>query len=74
VRIAPLTPDQVPAKLIFKQLDRAGEGRLRAVTLLRRAREIDSFCDGDEIANLLYFHCKLPLLLDFAFYRERKQF
>jgi hypothetical protein len=51
---------QRSAELVLELLDCAGEGGLADVALFRGAREIELPREGDEVADLLHFHGRVP--------------
>ena len=56
LRLRSLAAEQVAAKLAFKLADGAGERGLGHMAFLCGAREIEFFCDSDEIAKMTKLH------------------
>jgi len=48
--------EQRAAELVFQELDRARQRRLRHAATARRAREIAFRADREEVADLIHFH------------------
>jgi hypothetical protein len=54
------TVEQQPAQFGFQPLNRLGHRRLRNAAAARRAREAAMLADGEEIADLMWFHDAAP--------------
>ncbi len=60
MREIPFTAKQIAAELRLELFDGARERRLRDVTFLSRAGEIEHPCQGEKISHLMHFHCAIP--------------
>src|SRR4029077_7797546 len=56
LRVRPLTAEGIAHELPFEVTNGAGQGGLRDVALLSRAREIERPGDRQEVADLMHFH------------------
>jgi hypothetical protein len=54
--MGPLTPKKIAAQFAFQELYSTRQRRLRHVTLLCRAREVQRPRDSQEVSNLVHFH------------------
>jgi hypothetical protein len=58
-----LASKQLAAQLFLELLDGTRQRRLRDVTLLGRAREVQQTGDGQEVSDLVHFHANTNAII-----------